>query len=58
LAGFPKISFQHSAYVKTQLESFRAGTRANDMNGMMRDVAKKLTDDDIAALSKYLGGLH
>lgn len=58
LAGFPKISFQHSAYIKTQLESFRAGTRANDMNGMMRDVAKKLNDDDIAALSKYLGGLH
>ncbi len=58
LAGFPKISFQHGAYVKTQLESFRSGARANDMNGMMRDVAKKLTDDDIAALSKYLGGLH
>ncbi|WP_419571597.1 c-type cytochrome [Rheinheimera sp.] len=58
LAGFPKISFQHAAYIKTQLESFRAGTRSNDMNGMMRDVAKKLTDEDIEVLSKYVGGLH
>ncbi|WP_337841669.1 c-type cytochrome [Rheinheimera sp.] len=58
LAGFPKISFQHAAYIKTQLESFRGATRANDMNGMMRDVAKKLTDEDIEILSKYLGGLH
>ncbi|MFC4653585.1 c-type cytochrome [Rheinheimera marina] len=58
MAGFPKISFQHAAYIKTQLESFRAGTRSNDMNGMMRDVAKKLTDEDIEVLSKYVGGLH
>lgn len=58
LAGFPKISFQHAAYIKTQLESFRNGSRANDMNGMMRDVAKKLTDEDIEVLSKYVGGLH
>lgn len=58
LAGFPKISFQHAAYVKTQLESFRNGSRANDMNGMMRDISKKLTDHDIEVLSKYVGGLH
>lgn len=58
LAGFPKISFQHTAYIKTQLEAFRAGTRANDLNGMMRDTAHKLTDKDIEVLSKYLGGLH
>lgn len=58
LANFPKISFQHAAYIKTQLESFRNGSRANDMNGMMRDAAKKLTDEDIEILSKYLGGLH
>lgn len=58
LAGFPAISFQHAAYIKSQLEAFRAGTRSNDMNGMMRDVAKNLTDADIEVLSKYVGGLH
>lgn len=58
LSGFPKISFQHANYVKTTLQDFRAGKRANDLNGMMQDIAKKLSDDDIEVLSQYLGGLH
>ncbi|MDP4490542.1 MULTISPECIES: c-type cytochrome [Pseudoalteromonas] len=58
LAKFPKVSFQHPEYIKSQLEKFRDGTRNNDMNGMMRDIAQKLTDKDIEVLSKYLGGLH
>lgn len=58
LSGFPKISGQHADYIKAQLETFRSGTRANDMNEMMRDVAHKLTDADIDILSKYVGGLH
>ncbi|GMQ45138.1 c-type cytochrome [Vibrio sp. 10N] len=58
LSGFPKISGQHAEYVKSQLEKFRSGDRANDMNAMMRDIAKKLNDDDIDVLSKYVGGLH
>ncbi|SFD22838.1 c-type cytochrome [Pseudoalteromonas denitrificans] len=58
LAGFPKISFQHPEYIKAQLEKFRDGSRHNDQNGMMTDIAKKLTDKDIDILSKYLGGLH
>ncbi|MEH0667621.1 cytochrome c4 [Vibrio scophthalmi] len=58
LSGFPKISGQHADYIKSQLLKFRDGTRANDMNAMMRDIAKKLTDDDIETLSKYVGGLH
>lgn len=58
LAGFPKISGQNASYLKATLQEFRSGARANDMNGMMQDIAKKLTDDDIEILSKYLGGLH
>jgi cytochrome c553 len=58
LGGFPKISFQHANYLKTTLQEFRSGQRANDLNGMMQDIAKKLTDDDIEVLSQYLGGLH
>lgn len=58
LAGFPKISFQHPEYIKAQLEKFRSGARNNDQNGMMVDISKKLTDQDIEILSKYLGGLH
>ncbi|PSV35661.1 MULTISPECIES: cytochrome c [unclassified Photobacterium] len=58
LSGFPKISGQNAEYVKLQLEEFRSGVRANDMNAMMRSVAAKLSDDEINALSQYVGGLH
>lgn len=58
LAKFPDISGNHATYMKQQLEMFRSGERANDPNGMMRDIAKKLTDEDIDLLSKYLGGLY
>jgi cytochrome c553 len=58
LSGFPKISGQHADYIKAQLVKFRDGNRENDMNAMMRDIAKKMTDEDIETLSKYVGGLH
>lgn len=58
LAGFPKVSFQHPEYIKSQLELFRSGKRANDMNGMMQDIAVKLTDEEIDIISKYMAGLH
>ncbi|MFT5276824.1 MAG: cytochrome c553 [Glaciecola sp.] len=58
LAGFPVISGQHVDYTISQLKMFRDGSRANDMNGMMRDIAQKLNDEEIEILAKYLGGLH
>lgn len=58
LAKFPDISGNHVAYVQQQLEMFRSGERANDPNGMMRDVAAKLTDKDIEILANYLAGLY
>lgn len=58
LAGFPDISGNHAAYMKTQLEMFRSGERNNDLNGMMRDIASKMTDADIEVLSQYLSGLY
>lgn len=58
LAKFPKIASQNADYIAIQLKAFRSGERANDPSGMMGDTAKKLTDAEIDALSKYLGGLH
>lgn len=58
LANFPKISSQHPAYLKAQLESFRSKARNNDQNGMMADVAAKLSDADIELLSQYISALH
>ncbi|HBV76253.1 MULTISPECIES: c-type cytochrome [Vibrio] len=58
LGGFPRISGQHAEYVKAQLIKFRSSERSNDMNEMMQDVTKNLTDDEIDILSQYIGGLH
>ncbi|PSJ45159.1 cytochrome c4 [Zobellella endophytica] len=57
-AKFPRLSGQHPAYIKAQLEAFRSGARENDPNGMMRDIATKLTDADIEVLSQYVVGLR
>ena len=58
LANFPKISGQHPAYIKAQLEKFRDNQRHNDPNGMMVDVAGKLTKEEIQQLSQYISALH
>lgn len=55
--GFPAIGGQNPDYVKKQLQAFRSGTRSNDWHGIMRFVAKALSDDEIAALAEYLVGL-
>ncbi|MBT1446155.1 cytochrome c4 [Shewanella sp. JM162201] len=57
-AGFPMVAGQHANYIKIQLTKFRDKARTNDLNGMMQDVAKKLTDADIEALSKYMANLQ
>jgi cytochrome c553 len=55
---YPRIAGQHAEYTAGQLRAFREGQRANDENQMMRGVASRLTDREIAALAEYLTGLH
>ena len=55
---FPRIAGQFSEYIETQLKAFRAGTRANDPNGMMRGVATRMTDQEIKAVAQYVAGLR
>jgi len=59
-AGFPAIGGQPAAYTIVQLTEYREGRRATDeaYGGMMRGVASRLTDTEIAALADYLQGLH
>ncbi|OKY25117.1 MULTISPECIES: c-type cytochrome [Thalassotalea] len=56
-ASFPAVGGQHPGYLKAQLQAFRSGTRANDKNGMMQDIASKLSDADISALANYMSTL-
>ena len=57
-AKFPSLSGQHPDYTIKALKDFRSGTRTNDLNGMMADVAAKMTDADIEAVAAYINGLH
>ncbi len=54
---YPRLAGQHAEYTETQLKAFRVGDRKNDPNRMMRAVAAKLTDAEIAAVADYVAGL-
>lgn len=54
---FPRLAGQHAEYTVNQLKTFRAGERANDSAQMMRMIAGKLSDNDIAAVADYIQGL-
>lgn len=51
---YPTIGGQRYVYLVNQLKAWRDGSRANDMLGQMRAVAKNMTDDDIYNVSTYL----
>ena len=58
-AGFPHLGGQHASYIEKQLTDFREGDRTNDGDTMtMQTIAKRLSDEDIAAVSSYIQGLH
>jgi cytochrome c553 len=57
-AQFPRVAGQYSEYTAAQLKAFRSGERANDPNRIMRTVAEKLSDREIAAVSEYISGLR
>ena len=57
-AQYPRVSGQFAEYVEAQLKAFRASTRANDPNGMMRGVAVRMTDREIQGVAEYVAGLR
>ena len=57
-AQFPRLGGQFQEYTTAQLRAFRSGERANDPNRMMRAMAEKLSDREIAALAEYIAGLR
>ena len=60
LAGYPRVSHQHAAYLAKTLRDYRSGVRRSDagLNQMMRNVAEFLLDDEIEALASYMQGLN
>ena len=57
-AQYPRVAGQHAEYTAAQLKAFRAGDRKNDPNAMMRTVAAKLSDREMATVSEYLASLR
>jgi cytochrome c553 len=57
-AQYPRLAGQHGEYTIAQLQSFRSGDRDNDPNAMMRMIASRLNDKDMAAVAQYLTGLR
>lgn len=53
---YPRLSGQHADYTIKQLNTFRDGSRANNLQ--MRDVAAKLNDREIKAVADYIAGLR
>ncbi|WP_211366223.1 c-type cytochrome [Verticiella sediminum] len=53
---YPYLGGQFSSYIQTQLEHFRSGERSS--NQPMHDIALRLTDAEIRAVSDYAAGLR
>jgi cytochrome c553 len=53
LHAAPYLAGQSLEYLMSALIAFRTDTRQNDAGEFMRSIAKRLSDDDIAAVSAY-----
>lgn len=53
-ANFPRLGGQQAEYVLAQLEAFSNGSRANDMNSMMKDIATRMSQKEMEAVAAYL----
>lgn len=56
-AKFPALQGQHAAYTAQQLRDFRDNKRMNDAGKMMRNVAARMTNDEIEAVAQFIAGL-
>lgn len=60
-AKFPSLRAQHAAYTVLQLKNYQSGERAGDANGqnqiMMRQIAQKMSEQDMQAAATYIQGL-
>lgn len=55
-AQYPSLHGQFSEYTEAQLIAFRDGSRGN--NVPMKDIALRMTDPEIKAVSDYIAGLR
>ena len=56
--GAPPLGGQKGAYLKAQLDAFATGTRHNDVNQQMREVARALSASERDALAHWYSEAH
>jgi len=57
-AGYPRLAGQHAAYLVSQLKAYASGERKSDPNQMMRNIASRLSQDEMQAVASYVQGLR
>lgn len=57
LSAYPRLRGLTEAYVTQSLQAYRDGSRANDNQRIMRELAENMTDDQIAALARHIASL-
>lgn len=53
---YPRLGGQHAEYTEAQMKAFRDGVRLNNLQ--MTQIAAKLNDREIKAVSDYIAGLR
>ena len=51
--GSPWLEGQSAVYIKSQLEAFASGERRNDISQQMRNIARRLTPQEIDEAAQY-----
>lgn len=58
-ASVPSVKGQYAVYAAAQLRAYASGARKSDgPTRVMRDIAAKLSDEDIDAVASYMQGLQ
>lgn len=54
---YPKLAGQNEAYMLQQLKDIKSGKRNNGMTAAMKGVMHMVTEEELAAIAKYLSTL-
>jgi len=57
-AGYPRLRGLSASYVAQSLRDYRDGSRANDPNEIMRELAGNMSDEQIEAVAAHIASLH
>jgi len=58
-SNYPVIAGQYAVYAAKQLRDYTSGARKSDgTTRVMRDIASRLSEDEIVAVTSYIQGLH